>query len=273
MESARRGGEWLLARQRLPPHSGWAQQYDDAGQPAGMRRFELPALASWETRHAVDALDALARATGEARWCAPVLAAAAWLRSAAIRPGCWARFYGLDDGQPLFFDADGTRVVAPAEARPGYDWQGDFGIAALLRRVGMGEGDVTPAPLPGDPGACEGGARSLRPGARSARPHRPRGPRAVDDRAAARVAVRGDHRACDRAGCIAARSGLGSAPMIACLDLEGVLVPEIWINVAERTGIAALRRTTRDEPDYDKLMRGRLAILDEHGSACRTSRR
>jgi phosphoserine/homoserine phosphotransferase len=52
--------------------------------------------------------------------------------------------------------------------------------------------------------------------------------------------------------------------MIACLDLEGVLVPEIWINVAERTGITALRRTTRDEPDYDKLMRGRLAILDEH---------
>ena len=52
--------------------------------------------------------------------------------------------------------------------------------------------------------------------------------------------------------------------MIACLDLEGVLVPGIWINVAERTGIAALRRTTRDEPDYDKLMRGRLAILDEH---------
>ena len=53
-------------------------------------------------------------------------------------------------------------------------------------------------------------------------------------------------------------------PTIVCLDLEGVLVPEIWINVAERTGIAALRRTTRDEPDYDKLMRGRLAILDEH---------
>jgi len=52
--------------------------------------------------------------------------------------------------------------------------------------------------------------------------------------------------------------------MIACLDLEGVLVPEIWINVAEATGIAELRRTTRDEPDYDKLMRRRLEILDEH---------
>ena len=53
--------------------------------------------------------------------------------------------------------------------------------------------------------------------------------------------------------------------MIACLDLEGVLVPEIWINVAERTGIPELRRTTRDEPDYDVLMRQRLAILDQHG--------
>ncbi len=49
------------------------------------------------------------------------------------------------------------------------------------------------------------------------------------------------------------------------LDLEGVLVPEIWIAVAERTGIEALRRTTRDEPDYDVLMRGRLQILNEHG--------
>jgi phosphoserine/homoserine phosphotransferase len=52
--------------------------------------------------------------------------------------------------------------------------------------------------------------------------------------------------------------------IIACLDLEGVLVPEIWINVAERTGIAALRRTTRDEPDYDVLMQQRLEILAAH---------
>src|SRR6266404_7209114 len=53
--------------------------------------------------------------------------------------------------------------------------------------------------------------------------------------------------------------------MIACLDLEGVLTPEIWINVAVSTGIDALRRTTRDEPDYDKLMRSRLRILDQRG--------
>jgi phosphoserine / homoserine phosphotransferase len=52
---------------------------------------------------------------------------------------------------------------------------------------------------------------------------------------------------------------------IVTLDLEGVLVPEIWIAVAERTGIDALRRTTRDEPDYDKLMRYRIELLDRHG--------
>lgn len=52
---------------------------------------------------------------------------------------------------------------------------------------------------------------------------------------------------------------------VVCLDLEGVLVPEIWINVAEKTKIPELRRTTRDEPDYDKLMRGRIEILDKHG--------
>ncbi len=52
---------------------------------------------------------------------------------------------------------------------------------------------------------------------------------------------------------------------IVTLDLEGVLIPEIWIAVSERTGIVELQRTTRDEPDYDKLMRGRLAILDAHG--------
>ncbi len=52
---------------------------------------------------------------------------------------------------------------------------------------------------------------------------------------------------------------------IVCLDMEGVLVPEIWIAFAEKTGIPELKRTTRDEPDYDKLMQYRLDILKEHG--------
>ena len=52
---------------------------------------------------------------------------------------------------------------------------------------------------------------------------------------------------------------------IVCLDMEGVLVPEIWIAFSEASGIPELKRTTRDEPDYDKLMRWRLGILKEHG--------
>ncbi len=52
---------------------------------------------------------------------------------------------------------------------------------------------------------------------------------------------------------------------IVCLDVEGVLVPEIWIAFAEESGIPELKKTTRDEPDYDKLMKYRIGILKEHG--------
>ena len=56
---------------------------------------------------------------------------------------------------------------------------------------------------------------------------------------------------------------------IVCLDMEGVLTPEIWIAFAQASGIPELKRTTRDEPDYDKLMRWRLEILKEHGLGLR----
>ncbi len=61
------------------------------------------------------------------------------------------------------------------------------------------------------------------------------------------------------------RKDLGIGMYIVCLDLEGVLVPEIWIAFAEASGIPELKRTTRDEPDYDKLMTWRLGVLREHG--------
>jgi phosphoserine/homoserine phosphotransferase len=67
----------------------------------------------------------------------------------------------------------------------------------------------------------------------------------------------------DRVKSALSESGSSSVQLV-CLDLEGVLIPEIWIEFAERTGIAELRRTTRDEPDYDKLMKYRLALLAQH---------
>jgi len=69
----------------------------------------------------------------------------------------------------------------------------------------------------------------------------------------------------DREQWAAVNQGVPVQQSIVVLDLEGVLVPEIWIAVAERTGIDELRRTTRDEPDYDRLMKGRLDLLDRHG--------
>ncbi len=58
---------------------------------------------------------------------------------------------------------------------------------------------------------------------------------------------------------------MDSRQSIVTLDVEGVLIPEVWIAVADRTGVAGLTRTTRDEPDYDVLMRHRLDLLAEHG--------
>ena len=60
---------------------------------------------------------------------------------------------------------------------------------------------------------------------------------------------------------------------LACLDLEGVLIPEIWIGFAEKTGIEELRATTRDIPDYDVLMKQRLRILSENSWGCLISKR
>ena len=161
LAAARRGGDWLMAVQLPAPRAGWAQQYDEGGRPAAMRRFEPPALATWESRHAVDALDALARGTGDRYWCLAARAAARWLRDAAQSPGCWARFLALEDGEPLYLDAGGARVASIAAARPGYDWQGDFGISEMLLRMGLSDRPVDEAPLAGDPGACPGAPNPL----------------------------------------------------------------------------------------------------------------
>jgi hypothetical protein len=155
LRAARRGGRWLLEVQHGEPRAGWAQQYDADGKPTSARAFEPPALATWESRHAVEALETLARATGEPQWCDGARKAARWLADVALAPGCWARLLDLTTGQPLYLAADGARVPLAA-ARPGYDWTGDFGIQALLVRFGLAGGPELPIPAPGDPLACPG---------------------------------------------------------------------------------------------------------------------
>jgi hypothetical protein len=162
--AATRAGDWLLSVQLGEPAPGWAQQYNTDQRPAPGRRFEPAALATWETRHAAEALLSLAEARGEARYCAAAARAVRWLARVAIRPGCWSRYVDLADGSPVYVGSDGMRVGEPAEARPGYAWTGEFGIPQLLERLGLdargrraGRPRPAPAPLPGDPGVCPGG--------------------------------------------------------------------------------------------------------------------
>jgi hypothetical protein len=153
--AARRGGDWIMSARHAPPQAGWAQQYDEAGAPVPARRYERVALASWETRHALTALLALADATGDAVYCAPVEDAARWLQGSQIAPGCWARFYELGTNRPLYFNERREAVGTPAEAHQPYDWTGDFGIPYLLSRLGAANPGGIPTPrVPGDPGLC-----------------------------------------------------------------------------------------------------------------------
>ncbi len=155
VKAARRAGDWIVHAQHAAPQAGWAQQYDDANQPAPARRYERIALASWETRYAIDALLELATATGDMSYCAPVAAAARWLVASQVAPGCWARFYELGSNQPLYFNERREIVGTPTEAHQPYDWTGDYGIGDLLARLGgASTEDQLNAPMPGDPGTC-----------------------------------------------------------------------------------------------------------------------
>jgi len=150
--AAIRGANWLVAVRG--DQTAWAQQYDVDGTPAGARRFEVPALATWETRHAIDALLTVTHDTGDTRYCTVIRDAVAWLERVRLAPGCWARFHDLRTGEPVYVDAGGARVTSPYDARPGYSWIGEFGIPALLARLGRADPPATGAPLPGDPGIC-----------------------------------------------------------------------------------------------------------------------
>ncbi len=160
LRPARRAGEWLL-RVRSPGR-GWAQQYSVAGRPVPGRRFEPAALATWESRHVLEALDALARATGDRRYCEPFPEVVAWLERIALAPGCWARFHSLDDDRPVYLDREGRRVTSEAQAKRPYRWTGDYGIPFLLERVARDRGErpavAGPAPAPwriaGEGGRC-----------------------------------------------------------------------------------------------------------------------
>ena len=180
LEAARRGGEWLLRAQGTAPNAGWVQQYDEDGNPAPGRRFEPAALASWESRHALDALSTLAEATGDRSWCAPFPKTVDWLVRSALAPGCWARFYSVNSNVPVYVDREGNAVASTEQAKRPYRWKGDFGIPALFASLGLDEsgrrfdpGDRLPDVIwrvHGDTGECPEDRRVGSPRTHSASP-------------------------------------------------------------------------------------------------------
>lgn len=162
LAAAQRGGDWLIEVQSPAPYPAWAQQYSKAGEPIEGRFFEPVALAAWETRHALSALEALAAATGDPRYCEPLRRTLTWLEGAQLAAGCWARFYSFEDGKPIYLDRDGRRIEDPRRARRPYRWTGDFGIPYLQQRLGLlevpPEERTTRAPYRphGDSGVCPG---------------------------------------------------------------------------------------------------------------------
>ncbi|MBI3245896.1 MAG: hypothetical protein HYZ50_05260 [Deltaproteobacteria bacterium] len=164
LEAAKRGGTWLIHARHLNPNAGWAQQYDEEGRPAPGRRFEPSGLATWESRHALEALQALAEATGDRGFCAPFPETIDWLKRSALSPGCWARLYSVDANTPVYMDQQGNFVPSTDQTKRPYNWTGDFGIPALFAQLGV---DLTGMPqrecsrsstsawlLPGDAGHC-----------------------------------------------------------------------------------------------------------------------
>ena len=162
LEAAQRGGRWLLNIRNPAPYAGWAQQYDQAGQPAPGRRFEPIALATWESRHALEVLQVLAETTGDIRFCRAFPETIDWLVQSTLAPGCWARFYDRQTNTPVYLGDHGQRVLSYKQARRPYRWTGDYGIPALFASLGLnaagqprGENSRTAVwRLPGDAGWC-----------------------------------------------------------------------------------------------------------------------
>ena len=187
-----------MSVQGAEPRAGWAQQYTPAGAPAAARAFEVPALATWETRHAIEALLALAEATGERSYCESALRAARWLDAIRVGPACWARFVDPADGRAIFVDEAGARVATSAKARPGYSWMGEFGIPWVLRRHGRRAERRAlsragrSGPVPRGPGAAAPARRAARArrGSGRALRRRPRDVAARARRACAHAAGR-----------------------------------------------------------------------------------
>ena len=191
LESARRGGDFILRAQLPEPQPAWAQQYNFAMEPDWARAFEPPAVSAAESAGVLRTLADLYLATGDPALLKPIPAAVAWYRRSQIGPNRWARLYELETNTPIYGDRDGKihyrLSEISAERRSGYAWEGGFGIPETLRYVegilrdaatkpASKAGETEPAVSPAPSGPDGPGAKAA---ARSAAASAPANPTAI----------------------------------------------------------------------------------------------
>jgi hypothetical protein len=134
LATAIRAGEFLLAAQMPEPQPGWAQQYNRDMVPMWGRKFEPPAIASWETRRAIDTLLDLQRHTGKERYLRAAGRAAAWLEASRLEDGQWARYYELETNRPLYMTSDYNLTYDDGDTPGHYGFKGYFDVPRTLAR-------------------------------------------------------------------------------------------------------------------------------------------
>jgi len=141
--AVKKGGDFIILSQLPKPQAGWAQQYDWDMRPGWARVFEPPACNASVTPHNIATLMALYRATKDDRYLAPIPAAFEWLQASRLGNGKWARFYELETNRPLYVTKDDEVVyVYDDRTRPGYSWQGDYGIERTIAEYEALTGDI-----------------------------------------------------------------------------------------------------------------------------------
>jgi len=140
LETARRGGDFIVLSQLPAPQAGWAQQYSHDLEPAWARKFEPAGVCSAVTAANILTLIDLYRYTGDSKYLRPILPAIEWLERSRLKEGGWARLYEVDSNRPIYGDRnDGGKVhydyaAISAEERSSYAWQGGYGISTAMRR-------------------------------------------------------------------------------------------------------------------------------------------
>jgi PelA/Pel-15E family pectate lyase len=127
LDSARRGGDFIIASQLPALQAGWAQQYDYDMKPAWARKFEPPSVCSAVTARNITMLADLYLVTGDVKYLDPIPKAIDWLRQSEISPGRWARFYELGTNRPLYFNKKYELVYTDDDLPTHYSFQGSWG--------------------------------------------------------------------------------------------------------------------------------------------------